>query len=132
MGHHHWFGYVYHEVEKETGTSHWSREASKELAERLLNECATIDTPLFGHSDSKRTSRTFKKYVRLALPEREDIHLHSLRHTCCIELLRNGVPIYTVQRWMRHSSVQTTQNYADLLNSDVGKQVGKAFIQFIP
>ena len=23
----------------------------KELAERLLNECATIDTPLFGHSD---------------------------------------------------------------------------------
>ena len=64
----------------------------RELAERLLNECATIDTPLFGHSDSKRTSRTFKKYVRLALPEREDIHLHSLRHTCCIELLRNGVP----------------------------------------
>jgi integrase len=104
----------------------------RELAERLLNECATIDTPLFGHSDSKRTSRTFKKYVRLALPEREDIHLHSLRHTCCIELLRNGVPIYTVQRWMRHSSVQTTQNYADLLNSDVGEQVGKAFIQFIP
>jgi len=104
----------------------------RELAERLLNECATIDTPLFGHSDSKRTSRTFKKYVRLALPEREDIHLHSLRHTCCIELLRNGVPIYTVQRWMRHSSVQTTQNYADLLNSDVGEQVGRAFIQFIP
>jgi integrase len=54
----------------------------RELAERLLNECATIDTPVFGHSDSKRTSRTFKKYVRLALPEREDIHLHSLRHTC--------------------------------------------------
>jgi hypothetical protein len=26
---------------------------------------------------------------------------------------------------MRHSSVQTTQNYADLLNSDVGEQVGK-------
>ena len=98
----------------------------------VLNECATLDTPLFGHSDSKRTSRTFKKYVRLALPEREDIHLHSLRHTCCIELLRNGVPIYTVQRWMRHSSVQTTQNYADLLNSDVGEQVGTAFIQFIP
>ena len=100
----------------------------RELAERLLNECATIDTPLFGHTDSKRTSRTFKKYVRLALPEREDIHLHSLRHTCCIELLRNGVPIYTVQRWMRHSSVQTTQNYADLLNSDVGEQVGRVMI----
>ena len=47
--------------------------------------------------------------------------VNDTRHTC----LRNGVPIYTVQRWMRHSSVQTTQNYADLLNSDVGEQVGK-------
>ena len=28
--------------------------------------------------------------------------------------------------------VKTTQNYADLLNSDVGEQVGRAFIQFIP
>jgi hypothetical protein len=27
---------------------------------------------------------------------------------------------------------QTTQNYADLLNSDVGEQVGRAFIQYIP
>ena len=26
---------------------------------------------------------------------------------------------------LRNSSVQTTQNYADLLNSDVGEQVGK-------
>ena len=34
--------------------------------------------------------------------------------------------------WMRHSSVQTTQNYADLLNLDVGEQVGRAFIHFIP
>ena len=53
---------------------------------------------------------------------------YPLRHTCCIELLRNGVPIYTVQRWMRHSSVQTTQNYADLLKSDVGEQVGRVMI----
>ena len=35
------------------------------------------------------------------------------------------VLLNTVQTWMRHSSVQTTQNYADLLNSDVGEQVGK-------
>ena len=29
---------------------------------------------------------------------------------------------------LRHSSVQTTQNYADLLNSDVGEQVGMVII----
>jgi hypothetical protein len=32
---------------------------------------------------------------------------------------------------MRHSSVQTTQNYADLLNSDVGEQVGKVFGNYL-
>ena len=35
------------------------------------------------------------------------------------------VLLNTVQRWMRHGSVQTTQNYADLLNSDVGEQGGR-------
>ena len=31
---------------------------------------------------------------------------------------------------MRHSSVQTTQNYADLLNSDIGERVGRAISDF--
>ncbi len=35
------------------------------------------------------------------------------------------VTICTVKHEMRHSSVQTTQNYADLLNSDVGEHVGR-------
>lgn len=45
---------------------------------------------------------------------------------CCIELLRTGVPIYTVQRWLRHADVKTTQRYADLLNMDISEQVGRA------
>ena len=39
---------------------------------------------------------------------------------------------YCTKWWIRHNSIQTTQNYADLLNSDVGEQVGRVFIQFIP
>ena len=38
------------------------------------------------------------------------------------------VLLNTVQRWMRHSSVQTTQNHADLLNSDIGEHVGREMI----
>ena len=54
------------------------------------------------------------------------------------ELLLNGVPIYTIQAWMRYSTVQTTQNYADLLKHElVGGVLAqlrcyKPFIQFIP
>ena len=35
----------------------------------------------------------------------------------------------TLKYRMRHSSVQTTQNYADLPNSDVGEQVGRVYIK---
>jgi site-specific recombinase XerD len=101
-------------------------EVLKDIAKRRLKQVSS-DERLFEHKDRRRTSRTFKKYVRLALPEREDITMHTLRHTCCIELLRKGVSIYTVQRWMRHSSVKTTQKYADLLGIDISTAVGEAF-----
>jgi hypothetical protein len=39
-----------------------------------------------------------------------------------------GLFLIGLKRWMRHSSVKTTQNYADLLNSDVGEQVGRVMI----
>lgn len=99
----------------------------KRIAKKRLKECSHPDERLFGHKDRRRTYRTFKKYRKKYLPDRKDIHIHSLRHTCCIELLRKGVPIYTVQRWMRHSSIRTTQKYADLLAVDISMQVGRAF-----
>lgn len=102
-------------------------EVLKNIARKRLKECSHPDDRLFGHKDRRRTYRTFKKYRKLYLPNRDDIHIHSLRHTCCIELLRKGVPIYTVQRWMRHSSIRTSQKYADLLAVDISKAVGKAF-----
>ena len=102
-------------------------EILKKIAKKKIEECSHPDDLLFGHKDRRRTYRTFKKYRKEYLPNRADIHIHSLRHTCCIELLRKGVPIYTVQRWMRHSSIRTTQKYADLLAVDISEQVGQAF-----
>lgn len=98
----------------------------KDIASKRL-DIVDADERLFQHKDRRRTTRTFKKYVQLALPDREDINMHTLRHSCCIELLRKGVPIYTVQRWMRHSSVKTTQRYADLLATDISEAIGEAF-----
>jgi integrase/recombinase XerD len=82
---------------------------------------------LFRYTDPKRLSKKFKAYVRKYLPERGDIRVHDLRHTCAIELLRGGVGIYQVSRWMRHKSVSTTQRYADLLATDLARQVGSVF-----
>jgi len=63
-------------------------------------------------------SRSFKKFVRKAkLPE--SITLHGLRHTCGTELLRKGVPINQVSSFLGHSSVEVTQIYEHLDETDL-------------
>jgi integrase len=44
----------------------------------------------------------------------EDIHLHTCRHTFASWLVQEGVSIYTVSKWMGHSSVTVTERYAHL------------------
>ncbi len=106
-----------------------SVEPLKVIANKKLSACTSDDDRLFGHSCRRHTNRLFNKYLKKALPKKTYLNIHSLRHTCCIELLRAGVPIYTVQRWLRHADVKTTQRYADLLNMDISKQVGRALDQ---
>ena len=89
-------------------------EVLKKIAQKLIRQCQSSDELLFQHKDRRRTTKTFKRYVNLSMPAREDVNVHSLRHICCSELLRKEVPIYTVQRWMRHSTIRTTQKYAEL------------------
>jgi len=49
---------------------------------------------------------------------KKKLNIHSLRHTCCIELLRAGVPIYTYKAGCV-LPISTTQWYADMLNMDI-------------
>lgn len=55
-------------------------------------------------------SKTFKKACRAEkLPG--EIHLHSLRHSFCSNLVRSNVPIFTVSKLAGHSSVQVTEKF---------------------
>ncbi|GAA2081954.1 hypothetical protein GCM10009821_23370 [Aeromicrobium halocynthiae] len=49
--------------------------------------------------------------------------LHDLRHTAACLWLAAGVPVSTVQAWLGHSSLQTTQIYVHYLG-DTADQVG--------
>lgn len=82
---------------------------------------------LFAHRDPKRASKMFLKYRQIALPNRPDVTVHTLRHSCCIDLIKAGVDIYRVQRWMRHKSIKTTLRYADIAQVDLSRDVGRAF-----
>ncbi|MEX0735944.1 MAG: tyrosine-type recombinase/integrase [Bacteroidota bacterium] len=58
-------------------------------------------------------SSKFKKYVRKA-EIGQAIHFHSLGHTGATWLVQSGVPIYTVQHILGHSTIQMTQVYSHL------------------
>lgn len=44
-----------------------------------------------------------------------DVNLHILRHTCATRLLKKHVSIYTVSKWLGHSSVTVTERYAHVI-----------------
>jgi site-specific recombinase XerD len=48
-----------------------------------------------------------------------DVTPHVLRHTCASRLVQSGVPLYTVSKWLGHSSIKTTERYAHLTVSDL-------------
>lgn len=58
----------------------------------------------------------------LAIAERAEVgHVttHRLRHTYATELVRNGVPLTTVQRLMRHSQLTTTAVYIGVTGEEM-------------
>ena len=69
-------------------------------------------------------SRRFRHYRRLAkLPE--EIHFHSLRHTCASWLATRGVSLRIIQEVLGHADVKSTQIYAHLA-SEVDGQITEA------
>lgn len=58
-------------------------------------------------------ARITYKLSRLAQETGIPVHAHGLRHTCAVMMLRAGIDIYSVSRYLGHESVQTTeQTYA--------------------
>jgi integrase/recombinase XerD len=43
------------------------------------------------------------------------VHPHGLRHTCAVDLLREGLDVKLIQRQFGHSDLQTTDRYLDHL-----------------
>ena len=88
------------------------------LQRRNRERTDDLDGPVLTYGDGRAivagyASKRFKYYVRLAkLPEQ--IHFHSMRHTCASWLVMRGVPLSIVQQILGHSSIQVTERYAHL------------------
>jgi len=91
-----------------------SIELNKSLIE-IYNElmvwhetCGLVET-----SKGRHISKKFKKCLRY-IGVSEEKHFHSLRHTFAVRRIIENVSIYKVQKLMGHSSVTTTEIYANM------------------
>lgn len=82
------------------------------------------DAPLFGVGDNSENwksidrcslSTTVKRYVEHATGHKGE-RTHALRHAYASNLLSHGVPVQDLQQSLGHSSVRTTERYAQLLD----------------
>lgn len=70
-----------------------------------------------------------KKYVSLAKKQYPDKFLqnrytpHSFRHTTATHMVEAGVPLMVIKNFLGHSSIQTTQIYAEMTQNTVDKYV---------
>jgi site-specific recombinase XerD len=56
-----------------------------------------------------------------------NLHFHVSRHTFGTLLLENGLSLPLIQRLMQHSSINTTQIYAEMRDTELQNQLIKAF-----
>ncbi len=71
----------------------------------------------------------FKKYISIAKKQYPDMYReksyppHSMRHTTACHLLESGVPLMVIKNFLGHSSILTTQIYAELSQATVDKNL---------
>ena len=84
----------------------------------------SANAPLFGVGDKAENwkqidrcslSTTVKRYVEHATGHKGE-RTHALRHAYASNLLTHGVPVQDLQHSLGHSSIQTTERYAQLLD----------------
>ena len=81
-----------------------------------------LDYPVFCTQNGGRM-RT--NHIRQILPViakragvRKRVHAHGFRHTFAVELSREGVPVYDIQRLLGHTSLATTELYLRSLSPE--------------
>lgn len=104
-----------------------------EVLRRRYEQRDAFDGPVIVDRDGtaprpERLTRGFKRMVRGAgLKGREDLHFHSLRHTCGAWLASQGISARIIQEILGHASSATTQIYSHVTSSALEDAVERTF-----
>jgi len=81
------------------------------------------------HMTTSCITEIFKKYVGLAkkqhplLFREESYSPHSMRHSTATHMLEAGVPLMAIKNFLGHSSIRTTERYAELTQATVNSYI---------
>jgi integrase len=91
----------------------WRKTTAERLGREPADDELVFADPIAGGPLSKAgDNRRFKRALRAAGLD-ETRRLHGLRHSFGVRCAAAGVPIRTLQEWMGHRDIATTQRYAD-------------------
>ena len=81
------------------------------------------------HMSVSCVEEIFKKYVNMAREKYPSMFTgkkytpHTMRHTCATHMLEAGVPIMAIKNFLGHTSVTTTERYAELSQGTVNQKI---------
>lgn len=110
---------------------------SGELLKRYLEETGRAgqqETYIFSSQTHPQMTiscieEIYKKYIAIARAEHPEMFLeksytpHTMRHTTATHMLEAGVPIVAIKNFLGHSSISTTERYAELSQGTVNRHI---------
>lgn len=89
----------------------------------LSNQIDYSDREFLHRALSSATAYTNKdlKSIAKTLEINKKIHFHTSRHTFAVRSLSKGMRIEHLSKLMTHTSIKTTQIYAQIVNEDLDK-----------
>ena len=99
------------------------------IAEQILSlyplKDKTEDNPIFATSQSRMQIGMHLKAVGLACGIRQNLSFHVARHTFGTLTLEAGIPIESIAKMMGHSSIASTQIYAQITDQKISRDMDR-------
>ena len=100
--------------------------AFRELNGRLPTAAELADQPVLPKMNLSSWSRAFRRdRDRLKLPPIKGSLVHALRHSYGAHAAMSGVDLRSLQEILGHASIETTEQYAEVAQAHLHKQVAK-------